>query len=196
MKRLTETQFFVLLKKNKTDPTEIQQEYERFAVLLFSEYSASADDRATFHNTLVFTYVELSCLLPDTRQNVTVYLEKAIELLDKQIELAERQWVAKETGVHCPLTVKSAIRKIFDWTGEPVELVELLYALHEAGCLGKTKLKKLFDDVGKLFGIEIKNFSRLFWGAKARGDRTKFLDKLKQTLTDKIEKSDEKPPRK
>ena len=197
MKALTDSKFFRLLQENEPAPEELQHEYEQFAAQVFSLCSAASNDLEACHQTLVYTCVELSCLLPQIRKNALSYLEKAIELIDRLLEFVERQVVAKETGIHCPLTVKSAIRKLFDWTGEPIELVELLYALHEAGCLGKTMLKNLFENAGILFGVEIKNYSRLFWGAKARGGgRTKFLDKLKRALIKKIEKSDEKPSRK
>jgi hypothetical protein len=197
MKRLTEHRFFILLNENETDPTEIQQEYERFAVLLFSEYSASSDDRATFHNTLVFTYVELSCLLPDARKEVTAYLEKAIDLLDRQIDLSEQQILAEQNGIDCPLKPKF---KRLKWTIKIFDYVEWVYGLNailnQNG--GKSTLKQLFSIFNPLFGITTTSFSQYFKSIKNRkkGERSEIFDLQKKLLEERMEKSDETPSRK
>jgi hypothetical protein len=197
MKSLTDTSFFNLLNENEDNPSELRREYDEFALLVFSE-SKTANDRTDYHSILVYTYVELTCLVVLSKKNASVYVEKAIELVDKQIALVEKQLLAEQTGVHCPFNFKTAIQKMLPWKGETVELVELLYALHEAGSFGKIFLNNLFVVAGKVFGVEISNYYRLFWGSKTRmkGDRTIFLDKLKQALNAKIEKSDEKASRK
>ena len=84
------------------------------------------------------------------------------------------------------------------WSGKPIELVELLYALYETGCFSKLFLKTLFTIAGDVFGCEVRNHSNLFGTIKIRvkGDRTIFLDKLKKNLTAKMERADEKPSRK
>jgi hypothetical protein len=196
MKSLTNTSFFRLLQGKHT-VSELQQEYDKFALLVFSA-GKTASDKVDYHNTLVYTFVELTWLSSVTKKNATVHVEKAIDLVDREIEFFEREIVAEQIGVYSPRTFKSAILKIFQWKGEIVELVELLYALNEVGSFGKMFLKKMFENAGKLFGVDLSNYSRLFWGFKTRvkGDRTTFLDKLKKALTDKIEKSDEKSPKK
>jgi hypothetical protein len=78
------------------------------------------------------------------------------------------------------------------WQGGAMELVELVYALHEAGCFGKIPLKNQFAAIGKLFGCEITNFYRLFWDIRNRtsDDRAYFLNKLKKALSDKLQRMD------
>ena len=73
-----------------------------------------------------------------------------------------------------------------------MELVELIYALHEAGSFGKILLKILFGCMSKMFGCEITNYYRLFWDIKNRiGDeRTFFLNKLRKMLSDKLIRMD------
>jgi hypothetical protein len=73
-----------------------------------------------------------------------------------------------------------------------MELVELLYALHEAKCFGDVPLKELFDIVGEMFDCRIKNYYRLFWDIQNRikNSRTKFLDKIRQMLTEKLMRLD------
>ncbi|GHT01761.1 hypothetical protein AGMMS49525_03430 [Bacteroidia bacterium] len=82
------------------------------------------------------------------------------------------------------------------WTGGIVDLVELIYALHESKCFnqGDIYLKDLFAEIGRAFGVDIKNFSLYFVSIKNRvkGDRTKFLDKLKRTLVNRMESDDVK----
>ncbi|GHV07168.1 hypothetical protein FACS189416_7800 [Bacteroidia bacterium] len=73
-----------------------------------------------------------------------------------------------------------------------MELVELVYALHEAGCFGKTPLKTVFAAIGKAFGCEIDNYYRLFWDIRNRAaeDRAFFLNKLHKMLSDKFLRMD------
>ena len=75
--------------------------------------------------------------------------------------------------------------------------MELIYALHAVGYAngGKVTLTELFKEMGEVFDIEVKEFSRTFKDIKNRvkGDRTKFLDELKQELLRKMEKADENP---
>ncbi|GHV21057.1 hypothetical protein FACS189428_0950 [Clostridia bacterium] len=73
-----------------------------------------------------------------------------------------------------------------------MELIELLYALHEAGSFGKTPLKAVFAAAGKFFGCEIENYYRLFWDVRNRAaeDRAFFLNKLQKTLSEKFIRMD------
>jgi len=91
-----------------------------------------------------------------------------------------------------PETPLESHLETIQWKGGQVELVELVYALHEAGCFGKTPLKTLFDAIGKMFGCEMTNYYRLFWNIKNRTaeDRTFFLNKLIKKLSDKFIRMD------
>jgi hypothetical protein len=81
---------------------------------------------------------------------------------------------------------------VLKWESGTIELVELVYALHGAGCFGKTPLKTLFSVIGKMFGCEITNYYRLFWDIRNRiGDeRTFFLNKLRKAFSDKLSRMD------
>lgn len=113
-------------------------------------------------------------------------MEKAILLVKTHLTFAEHgllstTHVAHEDGFP---TIK--------WMGAQSELVELVYALREAGSFGKVSLKEIFTVICKIFGCEIKNYHRLFWDIKGRkGDRTPFLRKLKETLDDKLIRMDD-----
>ena len=84
MKRLTKTQFFLCLKADEEAPCDMRREYDEFANRLFSEWSA-LNDWETYHNVLVYTYVELSCSTAEAKKDVSEYVEKAIVLVDRQI---------------------------------------------------------------------------------------------------------------
>jgi len=109
-------------------------------------------------------------------------------LIDTQIDLVGRQ-ILSQTDTE--ISSAPSFRKI-RWKSGLMELVELVYALHEANCFGKVSLKILFAFFGKVFDCEIPNFYRLFWDIKSRtGDeRTRFLNKLRKSLTDKLIRMD------
>ena len=117
------------------------------------------------------------------------YAERVICLIDIQIDFVERQILSQTDST---TTDKSGLEKI-QWEGGQTEFVELVYALREAKCFGKTPLKTLFAYIGKMFNCEITNHYRLFWDIKNRiGDnRTFFLNKLCKVLSDKLFRMDD-----
>jgi hypothetical protein len=110
------------------------------------------------------------------------YIEKALYLTNTQIAFVERKILLQN----------SPQPAILQWQGGVMELVELVYALCEAGCFGKTSLKNLFAIIGKMFGCEITNYYRLFWDIRNRTaeERTFFLNKLRKALSDKLVRMD------
>jgi hypothetical protein len=101
-----------------------------------------------------------------------------------QIAFVERQIVSQNNA-------EISLEKL-QWQVGVMELVELVYALHEAGCFGNISLKMLFITIGKMFGCEITNYYRLFWDIKNRTgeERTFFLNKLQKILSDKLARMD------
>ena len=84
------------------------------------------------------------------------------------------------------------------WTGSLVELVEIIYALDETGCIndGQNDIKDLAALFGSLFGMEIKvrNCYDAYLDMKRRKheSRTYFLDKLRERLNLRMQRDDEK----
>jgi hypothetical protein len=101
---------------------------------------------------------------------------------------------------HCPFTSQSPPRTSLKWTDSIVDWVELLYSLYEAGSInnGKISLKELFRIMGEMFDLEVNEFANHFMNIKSRADnkRTKYMDKLKNLLLQKMEEADRKPSRK
>ena len=78
--------------------------------------------------------------------------------------------------------------KTLVWTESKVALIELIYALHTAGCFnrGTLELKELAETVSELFNIELGDFYRTWAEIKLRKEPTKFIDTLKTLLEKKI----------
>lgn len=202
MKQFINTKLFLAMqdvsqKGTNIDLPVLKNLYDDFVASLFSEYS-SFQSRIAYRNALVYTASELTGMTKQLQEKSLVIFEKLIALIDRQIEWEERQIIVEQSAQFCPLYSKIEEQKALQWMGEPIELVELLYALHEAGCFGTISLKNLFAIVIELIGFEVKNHYALFGSIKIRtkGERTAFLDKLKRLLVAKMEKSDGKPSKK
>ena len=68
MKRFISTKFFLTMQKASqkgvgVDINVLENSYEEFVRLLFQE-GATSTDKAAHHNTLIYTRVELSSLIP------------------------------------------------------------------------------------------------------------------------------------
>jgi hypothetical protein len=72
---------------------------------------------------------------------ITIYLDKAISLIESQLEFAK--WKIKQEV--------SLLVKRLKWLGTYIELVELVYALYASEILGNIPLKELFSVLGEVF---------------------------------------------
>ena len=86
--------------------------------------------------------------------------------------------------------VKPAILRDLSWTASKTDLIELIYALYFSGALwnGSTDIKKIIDICSELFNIDLGNYYKTYAQIKDRQkDSTKFLDKLKFNLIQKLD---------
>jgi len=121
-------------------------------------------------------------------KNAAIYLKKVIDLIDRKIEFEEKQIFAEQNVSGCPFQ-NQAISKInLQWTAKKTDLIELLYALHDAGCFnsGKVSLNQIATNFEKAFNCDLSHFSRDFNEMRIRLDKTPFIDKLKNCLTDRM----------
>jgi|SRR5690606_35931268 len=82
--------------------------------------------------------------------------------------------------------------KLF-WTGSKTELIELIYALHSSGAInsGTADIKEMALLFEQVFSIDLGNYYHTFIEIRARkGSKTKFLDRLQETLLNRFEESD------
>ena len=83
--------------------------------------------------------------------------------------------------------------KLF-WTGNKTDLIELIYALHSSGSInsGTADIKELASVFEQVFNIELGDYYRTFLEIKSRKiNQTKFIDKIKESLSNKMINSDE-----
>ncbi|WP_262914709.1 RteC domain-containing protein [Gelidibacter sp. F63206] len=89
--------------------------------------------------------------------------------------------------------MKNTSSKLF-WTGNKTELIELIYALHSSGAInsGTADIKELASVFEQMFNIELSNYYHTFIEIRARkSSKTKFMDKLTDSLNRRFEDSDE-----
>ena len=92
-------------------------------------------------------------------------------------------------------TAKSKTQKSLQWTGNTLDLVELVYGLSEMGCIdnGETPLKVLAPALYEFFGLDTKECYRYYSAIKLRKNpsRTYFIDKMQKKLNEKIRRDEE-----
>jgi hypothetical protein len=189
MKQFVETRLVSLIQESiqrNVSVSEWEHSYELLAKTIFE--ANAAYEKTALHNSLCYAKVEFSFLHAQNgmqkNKMMLLHIEKAMCLIDTHLDFTERFMLSQYNNAN---TEESYSEKI-KWLGTPTELVELVYALLEAGCFGKVALKTAFSYIGKVFDCEILNHSRLFWDIKNRAseDRTYFLNKLKKGLSKKL----------
>lgn len=84
----------------------------------------------------------------------------------------------------------------YQWTGNAIELVELIYGLNEMGCInnGEAPINELAAFAGTLFGVDIRDCYSAYTDMKHRKNesRTYFLDKMRERLNKRMQQDDEK----
>ena len=135
--------------------------------------------------TLSYTEIELKALMTDSSE-VSSFIERAVSLLsDMQTMIGQ---------MPCPEVKHTESKDTqLKWTGDIVNLVELVYGLVEMGCVneGNVPIEKLGNALFGLFGLEPKPYSRAYTTIKRRvkndGGRTYFLTEMRRMLEERID---------
>lgn len=87
-------------------------------------------------------------------------------------------------------------KSVCQWTGNAIELVELVYGLNEMGCInkGEMPINELAAFVGALLDLDIRDCYSAYTDMKRRKNesRTYFLDKMRERLNKRMQQDDEK----
>lgn len=192
---LAETSFFALI--NGKDSGNAETAYVNFVQEVID---FCYGDNDTNHIIMALAFVEIE--LQHHPQNVTlsennaitVYIRKALSFVRKMQKLLSS---FSNTYVS-PLTSKSDIQEstsVLQWTGNAIDLVELIYALYVTGCIndGKASLKEIAPILYSFFGVESKDCYRFYTDIKRRksDSRTYFLEKMQEKLNEKMRRDDE-----
>jgi len=79
------------------------------------------------------------------------------------------------------------------WTASKTDLAELIYALDTTKCInhGNINLKNLASYLEDIFNVKIGDVYRIYLEIRERkGNRTQFLDRLKENLIERMDKTD------
>lgn len=193
-KELTETAFFKLMGSGAAiNETEMEAAYHGFIAAVIELCS----DRDTIpHLSLMFAEVELRHHKGDSRFTETLrgYVEKA-HLFVCEI----RQHISTNgklsSGGQLSATNDNA-PPLMKWTGNAVDLVEIVYGISVMGCVneGKTPLRDMAAMLYKFFGVNAKDCYRFYVDIRRRknDDRTYFLTEMRDKLNEKMRADDEK----
>ena len=129
--------------------------------------------------SLLFAGIELKAMGKGNRM-----VEKAVTFIGEMQKVVE-QMPASE--------IAESAKTGLNWTGDIVNLVELMYGLQEMQCLndGKLPIEELGNRIFPLFGLQPRIYSRIYIDIKQRatknGNRTYFLSRMRNMLEERID---------
>ncbi|WP_226294293.1 RteC domain-containing protein [Aquimarina algicola] len=148
---------------------------EHYFTRKFNEYSS-------FHNCTIFEIDSNFYTPKDTLfAQFKAYREFVIYLRKKLTTLSNR---SEKT-----LIEQSNLK----WTGNKIDLIELIYALHASGSIKAKGIKEVAKAYEELFEIDLGNYYRKFIELRNRKliERTRFIDTLRDKLIQRIEEADQ-----
>jgi ubiquitin len=171
-KKSKHTEFYRYYKNNDSslDSAYFLRGNEQLEIVFNGEYIDTDPEFSTSHDQLAAEVLAYGFL--------TNYYTKELE----KLKIKESQQIGTE--------VKPDILNHISWTASKTDLVELLYALIASGAIknGNVEIKNVVKACQLIFNIDLGNIYKTYTEIKARDkDQTKFLDKLKTNLIQKID---------
>jgi len=201
MRKLTDMRFFQVAEYSSLSDVDmhlLKNNYEEFVIFLCSE-SETTNNLTAFCNQLIYAKIELKTLRKDKQIksiNKTIPIRKFYYKAQKQID-EQLKMVKWRMRYHYKNQIEQEAQNKFDtkikWTGSLYELVELGYAILATKSVnkGEVDIKELMEFLCSVFDFEIKNFYHAYTTIRQRaGDRTIYLDRLKEKFIDKMEDAD------
>ena len=194
-----ETDFFRQI--NEAGDCNMEKAYTAFATQVIELCIGSPDTNRTI---IALAYIEIELQhhpvrnLPEEKKEIANYVSKALSFVRKMQKFLAAPQVPPLTSNIQPTIVpsaKSETQKSLQWTGNTLDLVELIYGLSEMGCIdnGETPLKVLAPALYEFFGLDTKECYRYYSAIKLRKNpsRTYFIDKMQKKLNEKIRRDEE-----
>ena len=196
---LAETEFFALI--NEAGNGNLETAYGDFIKAVISLCYGCAD-RNTVAVVLAYTEIELqyhNTLHSATGESHTDrYVRKALSFIrkmQKNLAASHTQVPPLSNPSTTPNETTTATTPVLQWTGNAIDLVEIIYGINEMGCIngGETTLKELAPIFYSFFGVESKDCYRFYTDIKRRksDSRTYFLDRMQAKLNEKMRRDDE-----
>jgi|TARA_R110002012_G_scaffold245126_4_gene420116 hypothetical protein len=169
------------------DNLEFYHYYRRGATSLDEQYfvRGKSDLRSTTDFFNFYIDEKFSTCQDGTVATIMAY-DMLIVYLQQEIEKLENYKDNQNTNL-----MKQSSRLF--WTGNKTDLIELIYALQSSGAInsGTADIKEMATLFEQIFNIDLGNYYHTFIEIRARkGSRTKFLDRLQESLLKRFEESD------
>ena len=187
---LTNTEFFNRINSNEYQ--ELSTAYNDFVARVIKHCHSAADIK---HIAVALMYAEIELQFQQVQDDseMSVYIQKALAFVKKM----QRHLSAIATQVP-PLNPSSNEKNntpALQWTGNAIDLVEMIYGISEMGCInnGNIQLNELAPVLYAFFGVNSKDCYRFYTDIKRRKNdsRTYFLDKMQMKLNEKMRRDDE-----
>ena len=193
---LADTEFFRRI--NEAGDCNMETAYMAFAnqvIELCGSIHAS-------HTAIALAYIEIELqhhpvrLLSEERKEAAAYIGKALSFVRKMQKFLTTPQVPPRSNLHSSAETPSENpAPPLQWTGNAIDLVELIYGIYEMGCInnGEMPLKQLAPLLYRIFGVEAKDCYRFYTDIKRRKNesRTYFLDRMQEKLNERMLRDEE-----
>ena len=190
---LAETEFFRRI--NEAGDCNMETAYTAFATQVIELCSGNVDTNRTI---IALAYIEIELQhhpvrnLSEERREIAAYVSKALSFVRKMQKFLATPQVSPLISSN---NTTESDAGLLQWTGNAIDLVELIYGIHEMGCInnGNMPLKQLAPLLYKIFGVESKDCYRFYTDIKRRKNesRTYFLDKMQEKLNERMLRDEE-----
>ena len=181
---LAETDFFRLI--NEAGDCNMETAYTAFATQVIELCNGGMDMNLT---VIALAYIEIELQhhpvrnLSEEKREIAAYVSKALSFVRKmQKFLATPQVPPLISANNATETTASLLQ----WTGNAIDLVELIYGISEMGCIngGEASLKEIASYCYKVFGVQAKGCYNIYNDIKMRKSesRTYFLDRAAEKV--------------
>ena len=187
---LTDTEFFDRI--NSSEYKELPSAYNEFVARVIEHCHSTTDMK---HTAVALMYAEIELQFHQVKDDgeMSVYIQKARAFVKKmQRHLSA---IATQVPPLNPSTNEKNNTPALQWTGNAIDLVEMIYGISEMGCInnGNIQLNELAPMLYTFFGVNSKDCYRFYTDIKRRKNdsRTYFLDKMQVKLNEKMRRDDE-----
>ena len=187
---LTNTEFFNRINSNEYQ--ELSTAYNDFVARVIKHCHSAADIK---HIAVALMYAEIELQFQQVQDDseMSVYIQKALAFVKKmQRHLSA---IAIQVPPLNPSSNEKNNSPALQWTGNAIDLVEMIYGISEMGCInnGNIQLNELAPVLYAFFGVNSKDCYRFYTDIKRRKNdsRTYFLDKMQMKLNEKMRRDDE-----
>lgn len=195
---LVETEFFALI--NGAGNGDMGTAYNGFVESVIS-LCYGKGNHADAAIALAYAENELQhhhSLYDDSKDRKSMFVRKALSFIRKMRKHAASSHIQVPplSAIHTSdnKTTENPASPL-QWTGNAIDLVELIYGIYEMGCInnGEMPLKQLAPLLYRIFGVEAKDCYRFYTDIKRRKtiSHTHSLEQMQERLNERIRRDEE-----